>query len=217
MNISIPQYSTVRHYRLQIGKFTLQTSSFELQQIAIAWLLVSVAFAILDTGGNILALASTQFVKQFLIAAATVGVGFLLHELAHKVVAQHYHCWAEFRADIMMLILAIGMSFFGFVFIAPGAVFIQGHVDKRKNGIISLAGPTMNFLLALAFLAAALLSPKGLLTEVFSVGFGINAWLGLFNMIPIGYFDGAKIWAWNKGAYATAVIALAALVFISFM
>ena len=218
MEFNIPRYTTIRHYRFQFGRFVIQTSSEELKQIATAWLLISVAFAILDINGDIVKLGSTEFVKYLLMAAATVGIGFLFHELSHKIVAQHYHCWAEFRADAMMLILAVGMSFFGFVFIAPGAVFIQGKVTTRQNGIISLAGPVMNVALALVFLAFGLIStPKSLFEQICFIGFGINAWLGLFNMIPFGYFDGAKVWAWRKAAYFTAVIILAILTFISFL
>jgi len=28
-------------------------------------------------------------------------------------------------------------------------------------------------------------------------GFKLNAWIGLFNMIPAGPFDGAKVLAWS--------------------
>jgi Zn-dependent protease len=51
-----------------------------------------------------------------------------------------------------MLLLALGMSFLGFVFAAPGAVHIKGYINKMQNGIFSLAGPLMNLILALVFL-----------------------------------------------------------------
>ncbi len=41
------------------------------------------------------------------LSFVTVGVAFLLHELAHKVVAIEYGQLAEFRADYQMLFLAI--------------------------------------------------------------------------------------------------------------
>ena len=37
----------------------------------------------------------------------------------------------------------------GFLFAAPGAVFIQGRVTPRENGLISLVGPGTNFLVSL--------------------------------------------------------------------
>lgn len=204
-----------RSYSLHFGKYSLHTSSEEIRQIAIAWIMISLAFAILDLSAGIASIVSAEFLVDFLISAITVGIGFLLHELGHKVVAQHYRCWAEFRADFMMLLLAVGMSFFGFIFIAPGAVFIIGKVNVRQNGIISIAGPFMNFALALAFLLLAFFGPaEGIWAQVFSTGYFINAWLGLFNMIPFGYFDGAKILAWSKPWYFLTVFILAFLAFV---
>src|SRR3989338_9073468 len=101
---------------------TISTSEHELKDIAKAWILVSAAFAIL------LRSSIGSFFQSFLLAFLTVGVGFLLHELAHKLVAQHYGCFAEFRAFDFYLWMAVLMSYFGFVFAAPGAVFITGPV-----------------------------------------------------------------------------------------
>jgi len=45
----------------------------------------------------------------------TVGVGFLFHELAHKVVAVQFGQVAEFRADYSMLFVAVVGAFMGFL------------------------------------------------------------------------------------------------------
>src|SRR3989339_681370 len=113
----------------------ISTSEFELRDILKAWVAVSIAF------GIILSNSVADFYAKFIIASLTVGIGFLFHELGHKFLAQRYGCFAEFRSFDTMLILAIAMSFFGVVFAAPGAVFISGHVNARKNGRISAAGP----------------------------------------------------------------------------
>ena len=109
---------------------------------------------------------------------------------------------------LIMLVLAFVMSFFGFVFAAPGAVWIRGHVTKKKNGIISLAGPVTNIILALIFLSFIFfLMPTGILLIIASYGFQINAFIALFNMLPFMNFDGAKILRWNNIVYAiTAVV-----------
>lgn len=145
----------------------------------------------------------------------TVGIGMLLHEIAHKYVAQRYGCNAEFRANNQMLIFAVASSLlFGLFFAAPGAVWISGHVTKEKNGKISLAGPMTNILIALIFLGIQSLNTQNFLADIASFGFQINAWIGLFNMIPFLNFDGEKILAWNKIAYAATVIFAAFLVFV---
>src|SRR3989338_9385534 len=132
----------------------VSTSEKELKDLLKAWIAVSIAFAIAMRGSS---LFSADFYFKFVISAMTVGAGFLLHELGHKVTAQKYGCFAEFRSFDNMLILAIAMSFFGFIFAAPGAVIISGHVSKRRNGKISAAGPLVNLTLALVFLFLSLL------------------------------------------------------------
>ena len=174
----------------------------ELHDLLIAWIAISFAFANLKDG---------SFMSAFLISAITVGIGFLLHELAHKMVAQHYGAWAEFRASRMMLLLAVAMSFMGVVFAAPGAVIISGRtIGKSRNGKIAAAGPATNFVLAILFLATLSYAPR--FHDMLLEGFHINAWLGLFNMLPFGVLDGRKVWMWSKVGYFTLLIAGVGLV-----
>ena len=181
----------------------MKFSYIEKQHLLKAWVAISLAFAVLM--GNIISL---EFIIYFVISLVTVGLGFLLHELAHKYVAQKYGCWAEFRADDRMLIFAIlGALFFGFVFAAPGAVFIHGNVTKKKNGIISIAGPITNMILAIAFFIPVFFySVTGIVGITLILGYRINALIGLFNMIPFMNFDGAKIIKWSKPIYIATVI-----------
>lgn len=204
------QYS----FKSRSGKFALHTSSKELQDLAIAWIMVSLAFTILRSES---AFFSTGFLIGMLISALTVGIAFLLHELAHKVVAQRYKCWAEFRADMTFLVLGVLMSFMGFTFIAPGAVMIFGHIDYRQNGKISLAGPMTNIILSILFLPLLFMEFSPLISEIINSGYLINAWLAAFNMIPIGNFDGRKIYAWSRKAYFMTLGAAVLLLFVFFM
>ena len=174
----------------------LTTSETEIRDILKAWIAISIAFAILLNKS----ISSTNFTTTFIIAALTVGLGFLIHELSHKITAQHFHYSAEFRANNTMLILAILMSFLGFIIAAPGAVMIRAYnITKRKNGIISLAGPLSNIILAIIFL----ILPLGIIS---TYGVLINSWLALFNLIPILNLDGKKILNWNKAIYFTTLL-----------
>jgi len=40
---------------------------------------------------------------------------------------------------------------------------------------------------------------------LFTLGAYINTWLALFNLIPFGPLDGAKIFRWNKGLWLVAI------------
>ncbi len=191
-------------------KLIMRFSEIEKQHLLKAWVAISLAFAILMS--NII---SPEFIFYFIISLFTVGIGFLLHELAHKLMAQKYGCVAEFRADDKMLIFAVFSAFFGFIFAAPGAVLIYGKINKEKNGKISLAGPLTNFILALFFLIFTfILSSESLFFSIFNYGFQINSFIALFNLIPFMNLDGEKIVKWNKPIYFSFLILTSALVFI---
>lgn len=190
-------------YKKEIRFGSLTTSEIEIRDILKAWVVISIAFAIALSNGW------SDFYAKFVIASLTVGVGFLLHELGHKAVAQSYGCFAEFRSFDNMLLLALLMSFFGFIFAAPGAVMVSGRVNKTRNGMISAAGPVVNLALALIFLSFIFMQLPGLFREIAYYGFVINSWLALFNMIPFWLFDGYKVLKWSKLAYGfIAAIAL---------
>jgi len=201
---------------IKLGR--IKTSRVELIDITKAWFVLSLAFAFVFSGvrlfsGTLNNIFSFEFLILFLISAFTAGLGFLLHELAHKFVAQKYGCVAEFRAFDQMLYLALGLAaFIGFIFAAPGAVMISGMITRKENGIVSLAGPLTNYILAMIFLILMVFIPQ--LKFPFMIGFQINLWLGLFNMIPFGNFDGIKILHWNR--YVWSVMVVFGMLFIFF-
>ena len=181
----------------------MKFSPIEQRDLVKAWFVIALAFAIVFNGG--LGFESDFFIL-IVFSAITVGLGFLLHELAHKYVAQMYGCWAEFRAFNGMLWLALICSFFGFVFAAPGAVMIHGnYISRKMNGLISAAGPATNYVLALVFLGIGQLGGN-IFGTLGAYGFMINAWLGLFNMIPFGQFDGRKILDLSGILYGVMVV-----------
>ena len=191
---------------------SIRTSNTELAHILISWLAISYAFAILLLWFKLGRRPQTfellnGIANPFVIALFTVGVSFIVHEMSHKLVAQRYGSWAEFRMSPFMLTLMLFLVYeFGFLFAAPGAVMIYGgNVGRRENGRISLAGPLSNLLLGLAFFP--FLSETGIFYEIGRYGVLINIALALFNMIPFSVFDGRKVWAWNKLVYLGMVIA----------
>lgn len=190
-------------------KTRIRTSDTELQHLFIAWIAISTAFAFVLSGIGRFNLFSETVVHYFIVSLFTVGIGFLLHELAHKVVAQQYGLWAEFRMSPPLLMFAVGVAYLaGWVFAAPGAVYISGsYISSEQNGRIAAAGPLMNVLLALIFWMIAMqsefvegLGVYGWLT--ISLGIQINLWLAAFNMLPFSVLDGKKVLSWSKPAFA---------------
>lgn len=160
-----------------------------------------------------------------------VGPAFLLHEIGHKIVAKKNGCWAEFRADPKGLQFGVILAFLlGFLFMAPGAVMVAGLVTRRQNGHIAVAGPLTNLglfiigiplwtlvlglsgafdatnLPQLSTGANAYLSGGSIVWQAMLIDAGVwwlsaNLILGLFNMIPWGPLDGAKVKDWSEPAF----------------
>ena len=183
---------------IKIGPYT--TSKIELFDLFKSWIVITIIIYILGIGSR------DGFLYNILVSSIAVGTAFLFHELGHKIMAQHYGCFAEYRANNSMLWMALFMSFLGFVFLAPGAVIISGPVGKRRNGMISAAGPGVNFIMALIFMMIIVITKNQLIMSISMSGVLINGWIGLFNMIPFGNFDGKKILNWNKIIYIIMVV-----------
>jgi Zn-dependent protease len=191
----------------------IRFSRRELGDLAVAWVALGVAFTIflnpqLLRGLLAGVIEAGAVTRLFALSMLTVGTGFLLHELAHKVVAVRFGQVAEFRADYGMLGLAVLAALAGFLFAAPGAVYHRGRVTERENGLIALAGPLVNVALAALFFPLA--SAPGFLGDVGSLGAFINVLLAAFNMIPFGPLDGRKVLAWNKAVFAVVAVSTGA-------
>lgn len=189
----------------------------EIRHILIAVAVLSVAFA------NVIAPVISEnfqsdFVTAFLyalgISFVVVVTAFFSHEMAHKVVAQKSGAWAEFRIFPIGLLMALVFSFLGFIFAAPGAVYIQGVGGLRENGRISIAGPAVNLAIGVPFMVAAIFLPIGGLLWLFIYLMGyINVFLAFFNLLPIPPLDGSKIFRWNPVLYVAAIVT--SLVFVA--
>ena len=169
----------------------------------------------------------------FLFALAPA---FVLHEIGHKIVAKYYGCWAEFRADTKGLQTGILIAaLVGFIFMSPGAVMVAGMVSKKQNGHIAIAGPLVNLSLFLIGIPLGILlfilmgisepitpitvtgiSLKGIGYMVVTWWLGVNAFLGLFNMIPYGPLDGLKVKAWSEPHFWSVIGIFAVLVYSMF-
>lgn len=203
-------------------------SSNEIRDLFISFFVISLAFSILYSR-----LDFTQIASILPMVMVGVGLGFILHEVAHKITAMRYGYWAEYKIWTPGVFFALISSAFGFIFAAPGAVHIYGqYMTDRANGIISVAGPLTNILLSLIFLAVALwlgMTSPCLLNPVLArpewafilfktciLGFSINALLALFNLIPFSILDGAKIFRWNPLIWLAVAAVAGIMVYFSF-
>jgi hypothetical protein len=100
------------------------------------------------------------------------SMSFLIHELPHKFLAQHYHSWAEFRTNLNgLLITAISaIPFIPFKFIAPGAVMVRIY-DNNKLDKVALIGPLTNILFSIIFYTISIFNSS----NFFLIGSNFNS------------------------------------------
>ena len=147
--------------------------------------------------------------------AIVITLSFFTHEIAHKFTAQRRGLWAEFRLTVWGAVLTCISIFLPFKIISPGAVMISGPASMDEVGKISIAGPVTNLVLSIAFLGAAPFVPITY-SWIFAVGAFFNAYIALFNLIPLGILDGFKIFHWNKMVWAIAFAISVALTIMGY-
>jgi len=187
----------------------------EFRDLVISALVLALAFGIALSGGFRAFQQPDILVLVIGMAFVAVSLGFIFHELGHRLIARRFGYFAEYAMWPKGLMVALGFSLFGFVFAAPGAVMIYPKatawgtttLNREKVGLISLAGPATNIGLAVIFQALDFAEPALL----FTLGARINTWLALFNLIPFGPLDGAKILKWNKRIWLVSIAAAGGL------
>ena len=161
---------------------------------------------------------------HFLLIIVALAIAIIMHELAHGVVAywmgDHTARWAgrltlnplkhidKIGSIVVPLVLAAGqiltLGRIAFLYgwakpvpVNPVNLHIGGYRNPRRlMAIVAIAGPTMNFLLALAggvgiHGAVAMQSIQAL--DFLTYFIQINLLLGLFNLIPLPPMDGGRI------------------------
>ena len=165
-------------------------SKTEIEHLTQATIAFAIALGLMFSGGLMGALGDTsKFILFSFIGLVTFTPGFLVHEIAHKVQARKYGCWAEFRASPGGLRLGlIVAALIGVVFMAPGAVMVAGNTSREQFGKIALAGPVSNVALWCIGLAFAVtVSSSNIYFDLFIFYWMMaNGILGALNMLPFG-------------------------------
>ena len=176
-------------------------SKTEINHLTLATLAFTMALAFMFSGGIMGALSDpSAFLVYGVLALVTFTPGFLVHEIAHKIQARKYGCWAEFRASPSGLRWGVLLAaIVGIVFMAPGAVMVAGNTTREQFGKVALAGPVSNVVLWCIGLASAVAfgGGGGIVDDVIYYWMWANGILGALNMLPFGPLDGKKIKTWS--------------------
>jgi len=176
----------------------------ELKDLAIATLVISFIFAYED-------FIHTLDLRIYAIWLIIVLLSFVVHELAHKYVAIHYGHLARFEISYLGLAIALFLKVTtNTTLIIPGAVMIYKHYRMARSrkevaieGVIAFAGPLTNLTVATL---AGLLIFFGINPPLLYYLAYFNAYLALFNLLPIPPLDGFKIIRWSYVAEGIAFV-----------
>jgi Zn-dependent protease len=128
--------------------------------------------------------------------------------MSHKLTAIKFGARANFRISKEGLMLLLVSLIIGFPILAVGAVFWWGEAaySTRLRGRVSAAGPISNIVLVGIFfiiegigwiILLQQIDLGVLLILIGTIGVWLNTFLGLFNLLPIGILDGAKVLEWD--------------------
>ena len=190
----------------------ITTSPTEVMHLTIAFLVLTVDLALVEgfirfgrlAGGP----GAVLFVEGLGIAALAALMGFVAHEMAHKIVAQRYGFWAEFRMSPVGLLLSLATAWAGFLLAMPGATVIGGMGNAREWGRTSLAGPALNLAEGAGVFAAAvgvyaILGSFDVWSILVLLAF-FNGYFAAFNLLPFGPLDGKKVFRWSRPVWAVS-------------
>lgn len=184
-------------------------TSIELRDILISVLALTVIFAY----PNFL-----TSVEAFLVYLGVVVIAFMGHELSHKYTAIKLGFHSEYRMWPQGLLLALVMAVATggrMLFAAPGAVYFasrwafQSHPSRKDVGKIGASGPAFNIVAGSASLIALWFTRLDFFLPLAM----FNLWLAIFNLIPFGPIDGAKILRWDPKIWGS-MVALAVSMYI---
>ena len=204
-----PSYEFKVTYQPQQLTRRFRFSPTEIRDLTLSALLVSgvglsfLGFGLAERPAHIVALLVAVFTGSFLI-----------HEMAHKFVAQRYGLWAEFRLTLIGALLTLISVISPFKLISPGAVMIAGVAGKDTVGKTAVSGPITNLAIGAVSFASTFLVPfSNPFFVVALLASAFNAFIAVLNLIPFGVFDGWKVFQWSRLTWALVFLSSAALLF----
>ncbi|MCX6820703.1 MAG: M50 family metallopeptidase [Candidatus Aenigmarchaeota archaeon] len=175
--------------------------------LAVTLLTASLVFAYnFDSPLSTFAALPGAFVAVFIAVAA--------HEAFQRWTAKRLGCSAAFEMWLPGVIFSLLMMLLGIKILAVGGAVVLAHKFSRfgmrerhasieEVGIISMAGPAANLLLATFLQPFA--GPAGLAAAIGYLA-NINAMFALYSLIPLKQIDGGNFMMWSVVFWLLAVM-----------
>ena len=192
------------------GSAVLGLSLYEWGVICISTLGFAIAFILKDR--------LELKVITIIIFVCVAGIGTILHDLAHKVVARRCGCTTEYQFwGLGAVTMFLTAWIFGSIFAKPSRTVIQSKTAQttEESARIMIAGPLVSLTIAILSL---FLIPFGELFQLAgSMGFSLNMLACVYALIPVIPMDGKKIYDWNKRIWAAIFIPMLIVYSVIFM
>jgi len=164
-------------------------------------------------------------ITLYAVVTAVATLAVIPHELMHRWSARVMGCYSRYVLYPLGLALTLitAIPWIPVKIIMPGFTLVSvAEIDpaklKRVDGLVSYAGPLTNILIASAALALHSVLLKfgalpALLRVIILLIAELNAWIAVFNLLPIPPLDGSKILAWKPALWALT-LALAITLYV---
>lgn len=141
-------------------------------------------------------------------------VGFISHEYMHRYLSRKYHMASRYTANVLGVLITLVSALLPIKLLMPGYVKTWTLGPASRKGILySVAGgPITNIVIASILFIASFVLPI-YSSFLRSVGW-VNAYISLFNLIPIPPLDGDKILRLDIVLWAVLFIISLAFIFI---
>lgn len=209
-----PQYGTYGTRSRLPPRPRFGTSATELIHLVVATAVLTTAIVLWMNLAQASPLQELDLFMKILVALGIAVTGFALHEIGHKITAQHFGHWSEFRFSIPGLLLTLVVSALGFLFGAPGATW-HTATSPKENGKISAAGPLVNIVIGTVAWPFTSQYQSNDLAVIADGVLLFNAILAGFNLVPLGALDGRKVLRWNPVIYAVLVALVVGLFIVA--
>ena len=157
---------------------------------------------------------------------SVVCISLLAHELSQKLIAGRVKLETTFKAWGSGLLINILLAAIGGFFPAHGSTYVKQldyrYKSKDKTGVVFAAGPLVSLFFAFTFWSLSIFSSNSLLVTSGRVGYTLNLFIVIFNLLPIkaagGFvWDGKKILMWNRVFWIAILIGTLALIALDYL
>ncbi|AWX32132.1 hypothetical protein [Methanosphaera sp. BMS] len=194
----------------------------EIRNILISIIVISILFTINTT--QKIGWTNKEIINILIITLILFSISLIAKIYSQKYLARKYHYHIEYKIWGYGIIFAVVTMLLNIFIITPG-YFKYGLYDRiatdEEKAKIAVTGSAINIILAVIFLMALIILKYSIMTAsiiklAMLIGFYINTYMAVFNLIPFMTLDGMKIVEYDMKMWIAPMTISAILLVITF-